>query len=170
VTAESKALLRAGFSVCTYGATGCDGLGATSNVQGAWTRGHGGQFVHIELNSTVRSDTARSTAAMTATAAGLVGRLALSIPIHIQDGTASFTVRNDRGRTFSVSHFVARNRDAAGTNLDYPASAPVGVAPGETYSYHGSRTLSAGDYTAWAAYFKPSARTELGNHLSYSVG
>jgi hypothetical protein len=54
--AAARALANDDFRVCVYeGGGGCGGLGATTNVQGASTRGQGAQFLHIEMTMAVRS-------------------------------------------------------------------------------------------------------------------
>ena len=91
-------------------------------------------------------------------------------PTATQPTTATFAVTNDGGSPISVAYFLAGNRDRADANRDFPATAPVTLQPGESYTYRQSRTLSAGDYTAWPAYYDGSAWHELGGHTAYTVG
>lgn len=55
-----SALSAAGFVSCLYdGAQQCWQLGATRNVQGAQTRTAGGEFVHVESYTPIRTDSTR---------------------------------------------------------------------------------------------------------------
>ena len=55
----SDAVAAAGFARCLYDGTRCKDLAGTTNVQGQSTRSAGADFVHVEVNRTVRDDPAR---------------------------------------------------------------------------------------------------------------
>ena len=54
VARVAEALQVSSFAVCVYDGDHCSGLGGTTNVQGASTRGAGAHFVHMEMSRTVR--------------------------------------------------------------------------------------------------------------------
>jgi hypothetical protein len=57
----ASALAASGYSICLYNGTSCEGLGATTNVQGAAARAAGTHFLHVELDLHLRQDpTARA--------------------------------------------------------------------------------------------------------------
>ena len=56
------ALSARGFVVCLYGGTNCAGLAGTTNVQGESARAAGAEFIHAEVNRSVRDDTVRRAA------------------------------------------------------------------------------------------------------------
>lgn len=100
------------------------------------------------------------------------GHLSLSTPLAVstsQPVTASFTVVNDGRSPVTVPYFLAGNRNAANANVDFPASAQVTLAPGQSYTYRQSQTLTAGNYTAWPAYFDGSTWIQLANPSGYTV-
>ncbi|MFG1606426.1 heparin lyase I family protein [Actinoplanes sp. NPDC049265] len=84
--------------------------------------------------------------------------------------TARFTVTNNGGGPATIPYFLAGARNAAGGNVDFPASAPVTLQPGQSYTYQATRSLPAGTYTAWPADYDGSAWHELGPHVSFTVG
>jgi Polysaccharide lyase len=90
-------------------------------------------------------------------------------PIANQPTTASFVVTNDGGAPISVGYFLAGNRDQANSNRDFPASPAVTLQPGQSYTYQQSRTLSAGRYTAWPAYYDGTSWHELGERIAFTV-
>jgi hypothetical protein len=103
---------------------------------------------------------------------GTPGHLALAAPLTIKPGqptTASFTVVNDGGSTLTVPYVLAGNRDAKSTNLDFPASGQLTLAPGQSYQYRQSRALGAGTYTAWPAYFDGTTWIQLAPPAPYTV-
>ena len=60
----TEALDAAGFDVCQYDGSECEGLGGTQNVQGEWCREVDARFLHVEMSREVRDDeTRRSLAA-----------------------------------------------------------------------------------------------------------
>ena len=101
----------------------------------------------------------------------LTGPLAVSPPTPTADQptTISFAVTNDGGASISVPLFLAGVRDAANANRDFPASPAVTLQPGQSYGYQQSRTLVAGPYTAWPAYYDGTNWIELGAHTSFTV-
>jgi hypothetical protein len=86
-----------------------------------------------------------------------------------QPTTASFTVVNDGGSVVTVPYFLAGNRNAVNANVDFPAGPQVTLAPGQSYTYQQSRTLAAGNYTAWPAYFDGSTWIQLADPSGYTV-
>lgn len=54
--ALARDLEQAGFEVCLYRHPDCLDLGGTRNVQGASTRAHGSDFVHLEVARAVRTE------------------------------------------------------------------------------------------------------------------
>ncbi|PVY96360.1 hypothetical protein C8D89_13010 [Actinomycetospora cinnamomea] len=52
----TSALEGAGFQVCLQHRDRCDRLAATQNLQGRSARAMGGQFVHLEVEASIRSD------------------------------------------------------------------------------------------------------------------
>jgi hypothetical protein len=48
-TSVAEKLKASGFPTCLYGPGHCEGLGATTNVEGASTRAAGALFIHVEL-------------------------------------------------------------------------------------------------------------------------
>jgi hypothetical protein len=49
----------AGFDARLYDGVSCPDLGATTNVQGIWTRAIGADFLHVEASKPIRDDIAR---------------------------------------------------------------------------------------------------------------
>jgi hypothetical protein len=52
-------LRSAGFNARLYDGDSCPPLGATTNVQGTWTRSMGADFLHVEASKPMRDDTSR---------------------------------------------------------------------------------------------------------------
>jgi hypothetical protein len=99
----------------------------------------------------------------------LEGDLTLSGRRTEQPTTAAFTVTNDGGSAMSVPYFLTGSRGPGNTNRDFPASAPVTLQPGQRYTYQQSRTLAAGTYTAWPAYYDGTQWHELGPRSTFTV-
>ena len=68
-------------------------------------------------------------------------------------------------------HFLVGARDPANANVDFPASAPVTLQPGQSYSYSASRSFAtAGSYSAWPAYYDGTNWTQLAMPVNFAVG
>jgi hypothetical protein len=84
---------------------------------------------------------------------------------------AKFTVQNTGGQAITVQTFVVGARDPANANVDFPATAPVTLQPGEQYPYSATRSFAkSGTYTAWPAYFDGVNWIELAPRSSFTVG
>jgi hypothetical protein len=83
--------------------------------------------------------------------------------------TARFTVTNGGGAPVTIPYLLVGSRSAGGANVDFPASAPVTLASGQSHTYQASRSLPAGSYTAWPAYYDGSTWRELGPHVASLV-
>jgi hypothetical protein len=107
--------------------------------------------------------------------AGQPGQPTLRGALHVTPGRAgaaskvTFTVTNTGSTAVTVPYFLAGARTAAGAHVDFPASAPVTLDPGATYTYRASRRLAAGRYTIWPAYYDGTAWHELGAHRTFTV-
>jgi hypothetical protein len=144
-----------------------------------WSQGNPSDTVrrvmyHDELRVADGSGSYEAVAPGTPAPAGhlaLTGGLSISPanPTAGQPTTASFVVTNDGGSPVSVPYFLAGARDQANANRDFPASPAVTLQPGQSYTYQQSRTLAAGTYTAWPAYYDGTTWRELGNHTSFAV-
>jgi hypothetical protein len=88
-----------------------------------------------------------------------------------QSTTATFTVQNTGSQAVSVQYFLTGARDSSNNNVDFPASTPVTLQPGQQYTYSGARSFgTAGTYTAWPAYFNGSDWIELApTHTTFTV-
>lgn len=96
--------------------------------------------------------------------------LSPSSPAVNQSTTATFTVQNTGSQRISVAYFLVGARDPSNANVDFPASAPVTLEPGQVYTYQGTQSFAtSGTYTAWPAYFNGSAWIELAAHTSFTV-
>jgi len=98
--------------------------------------------------------------------------LSLRAPLVIVVGQpthASFDVVNDGGTTMAIDAIVAGNRNTAGANVDFPASPPLTLQPGRSYSYLASRSLPSGAYSAWPAAQTNGDWRELAARVPYSV-
>src|SRR5947207_7154939 len=88
-----------------------------------------------------------------------------------QTTTAAFTVQNTGTGPFSVQYFLVGARDPANANVDFPASAPVTLQPGQSYSYSASRSFAtAGSYSAWPAYYAGTNWIQLATPVNFAVG
>ena len=88
-----------------------------------------------------------------------------------QTTTAAFTVQNTGTGPFSVQYFLVGARDPANANVDFPASAPVTLQPGQSYSYSASRSFAtAGSYSAWPAYYDGTNWIQLATPVNFAVG
>jgi hypothetical protein len=86
-----------------------------------------------------------------------------------QPTTATFTVINDGGSPGTIPYFLVGARTSSWANVDFPASAPIILQPDQSYDYQASRSLKAGNYTAWPAYYDGTNWTELGEHIGFTV-
>src|SRR5438874_1998128 len=87
-----------------------------------------------------------------------------------QTTTAAFTVQNTGTGPFSVQYFLVGARDPANANVDFPASAPVTLQPGQSYSYSASRSFAtAGSYSAWPAYYDGTNWIQLATPVNFTV-
>jgi hypothetical protein len=102
-------------------------------------------------------------------------RLALYHSLQVTPGeageptTATFSVVNDGGSSGTIPYFLVGARTSSGGNVDFPASAPITLQPGQSYAYQASRSLPVGNYSAWPAYYDGTTWTELGEHSRFAV-
>jgi serine/threonine-protein kinase len=117
-------------------------------------------------------------AALMQPALGQTGQLTLVSPLALSPGspgvnqttTGTFTVKNTGTASVSVQSFLIGARDPANHNVDFPESAPITLAPGQSYTYMDSRTFAtAGTYSAWPAYFDGTNWFELATNSSFTV-
>ena len=91
-------------------------------------------------------------------------------PVENQSVTATFTAKNSGATTVTVHYFLVGARSPSNANEDFPASAPVTLAPGQSYVYTAAQSLSpAGTYVAWPAYYNGTTWIELGSRTSITV-
>ena len=76
---------------------------------------------------------------------------------------------NDSGTAATFPYLLAGARDAKGGNVDFPASPPVTLQPGEQYTYTAQRRLPAGTYEAWPADYDGNDWHELDHHVTFTV-
>ena len=97
--------------------------------------------------------------------------LAPASPAVNQSTTATFTVQNTGSQAVSVQYFLTGARDPNNNNVDFPASTPVTLQPGQQYSYSAARSFAtSGTYTAWPAYFDGQNWIELApTHTNFTV-
>jgi len=88
-----------------------------------------------------------------------------------QSTTATFTVQNTGSQAVSVQYFLAGARDPSNNNVDFPASTPVTLQPGQQYSYSAARSFAtSGTYTTWPAYYDGQNWIELApTHTTFTV-
>jgi hypothetical protein len=100
--------------------------------------------------------------------------LTVSGPLQITPGAsgaatlAGFAVTNLGPGPVSIPYFLVGVRTSIGSNIDFPASTPVTLQPGKSFTYQASRTLAAGSYTAWPAYFDGQDWHELGPRIGFA--
>src|SRR5437763_1827626 len=69
---------------------------------------------------------------------------------------------------YTIESSLPTRRSSDLGHVDFPPSDPVTLQPGAQYTYNASRTLSAGNYTAWPAYYDGTRWIELGPHTSFT--
>src|SRR3954470_17245385 len=103
----------------------------------------------------------------------LVTAVALSpaSPAANQSTTATFTVQNTGGQAITAQSFVAAARNPSNANVDFPATAPVTLQPGQQYTYTASRSFSpAGTYNVFPAYWDGTTWFQIAAPTNFTVG
>jgi hypothetical protein len=87
-----------------------------------------------------------------------------------QSTTATFTVQNTGTAAMTVQSFVAAGRDPSNANVDFPATAPVTLQPGQSYTYSQSRSFStAGTYSTWPSWWDGTNWFNLASPSNFTV-
>jgi len=87
-----------------------------------------------------------------------------------QSDTATFTVTNTGGSAITAQYFLVGARDPSNANVDFPASNPVTLQPGQTFTYSASRTFTtAGTYSAWPAWFDGTNWNQIATTVNFTV-
>src|SRR4051812_39488040 len=60
-------------------------------------------------------------------------------PVVGQTATATFAVKNTSTGSVNIPYFLVGARTGSGASVDFPASQPVSLAPGQTFTYVGQR-------------------------------
>ena len=87
-----------------------------------------------------------------------------------QSDTATFTVTNTGGSAITAQYFLVGARDPSNANVDFPASNPVTLQPGQTFTYSASRSFTtAGTYSAWPAWFDGTNWNQIATTVNFTV-
>jgi Bacterial Ig domain len=87
-----------------------------------------------------------------------------------QSTTATFTVQNTGTAAMTVQSFVAAGRDPSNANVDFPATAPVTLQPGQSYTYSQSRSFAtAGTYSTWPSWWDGTNWFNLATSSNFTV-
>src|SRR5947209_5631137 len=88
-----------------------------------------------------------------------------------QPVTATFTVQNTGTASGTVPYFLVPARDPSNANVDFLNSGQQTIAPGATFTYTATRSFAtAGNYSAWPAYFDGTNFIELAPaHSNFTV-
>lgn len=91
-------------------------------------------------------------------------------PAANQSTTATFTVQNTGTCAMTVQSFVAAGRDPSNANVDFPATAPVTLQPGQSYTYSQSRSFAtAGTYSTWPSWWDGTNWFNLAASSNFTV-
>jgi len=70
----------------------------------------------------------------------------------------------------TVQSFVAAGRDPSNANVDFPATAPVTLQPGQSYTYSQSRSFAtAGTYSTWPSWWDGTNWFNLAASSNFTV-
>jgi hypothetical protein len=87
-----------------------------------------------------------------------------------QSTTATYTVQNTGSQAITVQYFHVGARDPSNANVDFPASVPVTLQPGQQYNYSGSESFAtAGTYSAWPSYYDGTNWFQIATPTSFAV-
>lgn len=87
-----------------------------------------------------------------------------------QSTTATFTVQNTGSQAVNVQYFLAGARDPNNNNVDFPATTPGILQPGQQYTYSAARSFgTSGTYTAWPSYYDGQTWFSLAPRSNFTV-
>jgi hypothetical protein len=152
----------------------------TSPYQQTWNSASVSAGSHTVTATATASDGSTQVSAPVAFSVGAAnpGHLVLSTPVKVSPAapvtgsptTVTFTMTNTGGTPVSASTVLAGARDPSNANVDFPATAPLTVQPGASYTYTGSRTFTTtGNYTTWPSWFDGTNWQNLAAPTTFTV-